>query len=92
MPFEAFVRARQRLKLSRDRFGNLLLSLPARGKSRVSRWVFTAHMDHPGFVARRMIDARTLEDNFYGGVKAEFCAKQRVRFFSGVRENWYVST
>src|SRR4051812_24067792 len=76
---EQFVRARPALKLSRDRFGNLLVEL--KRTSRAPRWVFTAHMDHPGFVATRMLDGRTLEAAFRGWVMAEFFAGQRVRFF-----------
>src|SRR5437762_6303132 len=74
-----FVRSRPALTLSRDRFGNLLVELKRRSKS--PRWVFTAHMDHPGFVARRMLDATTLQTDFRGWVMAEFFAGQRVRFF-----------
>jgi putative aminopeptidase FrvX len=65
---ERFAKQR-RLKLSRDAFGNLLLELPTR--SRAPRWVFTAHMDHPGLVATRMrSDGRTLEAAFRGWVLA----------------------
>src|SRR4051794_3291148 len=77
---EQFVKSRPALKLSRDRFGNLLVEL--KGRSNSPRWVFTAHMDHPGFVAKRMIDANTVEANFRGWVMAEFFAGQRVRFFA----------
>jgi putative aminopeptidase FrvX len=82
---EEFVRPRKRLKLSRDRFGNLLIEL--RGKnSGGARWVFTAHLDHPGFVAERMIDERTLRAAFRGGVRAEYFKGSRVRFFDSGRE------
>ena len=80
---EAFVRERKKLRLSRDRFGNLLIELPTPRNKRASRWVFTAHMDHPGFVARRMVDGRTLEAAFHGWVLEEFFAGERVRFFDG---------
>src|SRR5215210_2814753 len=80
---ENFAKQR-RLKLSRDRFGNLLLEVPTR--SRGPRWVFTAHMDHPGFVATRMRDARTLEAAFRGWVFAEYVKGAKVRFFDGGRE------
>lgn len=89
---ERFIRQRKRLKLSRDRFGNLLIEL--RGKhSGGARWVFTAHMDHPGFVAERMIDERTLRAAFRGGVRAEYFKGSRVRFFdngevTGVVQNF----
>jgi putative aminopeptidase FrvX len=74
---ERWAKTRRRLPLSRDRFGNLLIELPGRNK-RLPRWVFTAHMDHPGFIARAMeADGRTL---------AEFFTGSKVRFFDGDRE------
>jgi putative aminopeptidase FrvX len=76
-----FVRARKNLSLSEDRFGNLLVELKSR--SRLPRWVFTAHMDHPGFVAEKMVDARMLKAAFRGWVKVEFVRGSRVRFFDG---------
>jgi putative aminopeptidase FrvX len=83
---ERFVKARPKLRLARDRFGNLLIELPPRKYGRASRknpprWVFTAHTDHPGFVADAMTDARTLEAHFRGGVEAEYFTESRVRFF-----------
>ena len=72
----------RKLKLTEDRFGNLLLEL--RGMKRgAARWVFTAHMDHPGFVADRMLDDRTLRATFRGYVLAEYLQGQKVRFFAG---------
>jgi putative aminopeptidase FrvX len=78
-----FVSERPKLRLTTDDFGNLLITLPGK---RVPRWVFTAHMDHPGFIARRMIDPLTVEADFRGGVRAEYFAGERVRFFVGQRE------
>ena len=78
--------AKRKLALSRDRFGNLLLELPANAKSKFPRWVFTAHMDHPGFVARTMLDKRTLEAEFRGGVHPDYFVGSRVRFFDADRE------
>ena len=50
------------------------------------RWVFTAHMDHPGFVAREMIDQRHLRADFRGWVKVEYVRGTDVLFFDGTRE------
>ena len=49
------------------------------------RWVFTAHMDHPGFIAA---DDRSADggSGFSRGVRAEYFAGERVRFFAGKRE------
>jgi endoglucanase len=78
--------AKQRLiKVTEDDAGNLLLEL--RGTKRnAARWVFTAHMDHPGFVAERMMDATTLRATFRGWVLAAFVEGQKVRFFVDDRE------
>jgi putative aminopeptidase FrvX len=74
-----FAAQRKNLSLREDRFGNLLIELNSRSK--VPRWVFTAHMDHPGFVARRMLDKRRLLADFRGWVKVEYVRGTRVRFF-----------
>src|SRR5438067_2007582 len=61
---ERFVAAREKLRLSRDRQGNLLIELPAKTKTKQPRWIFAAHMDHPGFVASKMLAKRTLAAAF----------------------------
>jgi putative aminopeptidase FrvX len=87
---EQFVARHKGLSLRRDRAGNLLIELASknsrRSRSRQPRWVFTAHMDHPGFIAREMLDARTLAADFRGWVKVEYVRGTRVRFFAGRRE------
>src|SRR3954468_23942305 len=82
---ERFVRARKNLKLSRDEHGNLLIELKS-AKRGVPRWIFGAHMDHPGFVAARMVDGRMLEARFHGWVKSEFFKGESVRFFDDAGE------
>ncbi|MDB5303568.1 MAG: hypothetical protein JWM97_1117 [Phycisphaerales bacterium] len=94
---ERFVKARPKLRLTRDRPGNILIELPAARKGPASRkmpprWVFTAHTDHPGFVAHTMTDSRTLEAHFRGGVEAEYFVGSRVRFFDSGRETTAVVT
>jgi len=79
---ERFVAARPKLKLSRDRHGNLLIELPPKKKSRQPRWVFAAHMDHPGFIADRMLDERTLAAHFRGWVNIDYVKGTKVRFFN----------
>lgn len=77
----AFVAARPELRISQDRHGNLLVLLPGR-RPRLPRWVFTAHLDHPGFVAEQMTGSHLLAASFRGFVMAEFVAVgERVRFF-----------
>lgn len=82
-----FVGRHAALSLRADRFGNLLVRYrPARRAARVKRPVlFAAHMDHPGFVATRMLIGRWCEASFRGWVKAEYFTKAGVRFFSGGR-------
>ena len=74
-----FARQRKYLSIRSDRFGNLLVERKSR--SRAPRWVFTAHMDHPGFVAGKMIDRNRLRAVFRGWMKIEFVLGSRVRFF-----------
>jgi putative aminopeptidase FrvX len=82
-----FARARPRLRLSKDRFGNRLLLLPGTSRSsRAARLIFVAHTDHPGFVARRMIKRGIVEADFRGGVLREYVQGAKVRFFDGERE------
>lgn len=80
-----FVAARKRLRLVRDEHGNLLISLAGRSKA-VARWVFTAHMDHPGLVSQRMIDGQTVECELRGWVLAELMKGAKIRFFADGRE------
>ncbi len=74
---ERFCAARPVLRCEADRHGNLLVSY-RHGRGAVRRPItLTAHLDHPGFVAEKMLRAA-----WRGGVKAEYFPKQRVRFFS----------
>jgi endoglucanase len=47
--------------------------------------VFTAHTDHPGFVALKMRNVRTLRAAFRGWVEPEYFVGTKVRFWSGGR-------
>lgn len=73
---------RRRMKVQTDESGNLMIELRGR-KPRLPRWVFAAHMDHPGMRAGRMIDKRTLEAEFHGYVHIDYVRGTKVRFFSG---------
>jgi putative aminopeptidase FrvX len=74
-----FVARRKFVSLRADRFGNLLIE--RKTQSRLPRWVFTAHMDHPGFVAGKMVGRERLRAVFRGWVKIDFVRGSRVRFF-----------
>jgi len=81
----AFVRNRPALSLREDESGNLRVRY-RRGRATVRRPVlFAGHLDHPGFVAQRMIDARTLRAVWRGGVRPEYFPGARVRFWSNGR-------
>jgi endoglucanase len=43
-------------------------------------------MDHPGFVAEKMLDPRRLQAAFRGGVRSEYFTGSKVRFFDDGRE------
>ncbi|MEM9294754.1 MAG: M20/M25/M40 family metallo-hydrolase [Planctomycetota bacterium] len=45
--------------------------------------LLTAHMDHPGFWARRMVDRRTLEASWVGRVPRSYFEGAAVRFVTG---------
>jgi len=81
---EAFARERG-FRVTQDDAGNLLVSMRSE-KSNRPRWVFTAHMDHPGFIAEKMLDSRTVSAAFRGGVRAEFFNGSPVRFFEPDRQ------
>lgn len=68
-----------------DKHGNLLAHYRHRPPPDRAALAFSAHTDHPGFVAREMLDERTLEADFRGGVFADYFPRQRVRFWSGGR-------
>jgi endoglucanase len=80
-----FVAERKKLRLTHDEHGNLLITLPGKSKA-VARWVFTAHMDHPGLISGRMLDEQTVECELRGWVLAELMKGAKVRFFAGEKE------
>lgn len=79
-----FVQRRPKLRLTSDATGNLLISL--KSSSNRPRWVFTAHMDHPGFVAGKTLDKNRVQAFFRGWVRNEYFQHARLRFFNGSTE------
>jgi len=72
-----WIKARKNLAVRRDGYGNMLIS--RKGAKRGSRPVLlTAHLDHPAFVITRVVDGRTLEAEFRGGVRAAYFPGGRV--------------
>lgn len=89
---EKFVSRRTSLSLRRDPYGNLLVRY-APGKKlrkRIRPILLAAHMDHPGFVAAEMIDAKRVRAEFNGWVEAPYFKTAGVRFFSDGR--WIPAT
>ena len=78
---ERFCRRRKSVTLSRDAAGNILVRV-RQGNRRVARPVcITAHLDHPGFVADRMIRRGLLRAFWRGGVPREYFVGMPVRFY-----------
>jgi len=68
----------------RDEAGNVLLRV-RRGRRRRPRWVFAAHMDHPGFIVtgRR---GRSIRAEFRGSVARRYFAGSAVRLYAPAGE------
>ncbi|MBN2562008.1 MAG: hypothetical protein JXQ75_13870 [Phycisphaerae bacterium] len=84
-----FVAQRPQLRVRADRFGNLLVKYTPRTRPKAGPTgrpiLFAAHMDHPGFIARNMIDAKHLQAEWRGGVQARYFKDERIRFFADGR-------
>ncbi|UCG17537.1 MAG: M20/M25/M40 family metallo-hydrolase [Phycisphaerales bacterium] len=80
---EDFCRKLRRVTAAHDRAGNILMRY--RGDSRrIRRPVcLSAHTDHPGFVAERMIAPGRLRATWRGGVRPVYFRGARVRFLVG---------
>jgi endoglucanase len=79
-----WVGRRRNARLRRDGAGNLVItrSGPPQGRP-----VFiTAHLDHPAFVVRRVVDEQTLEAEFRGGVLDPYFPDARLDIFDGSGE------
>lgn len=75
-----FCTSRRHVTLRRDSVGNLLVRV-RKGKRRVARPVcITAHLDHPGFVADKMMSKGLLQAVWRGGVPVEYFVGSKVRF------------
>ncbi len=85
-----FVAARPALRLKADKYGNLLVRYTPRAKSKTRPKgrpiLFTAHMDHPGFIAGKMLGEKRLEAEWAGGVQARYFKNQNVMF--RVEDRW----
>ncbi len=84
----AFVKARRHLRAEVDAAGNILIEQNARvsASKGATRWVFAAHMDHPGLRVARVLGPDRLEADFFGSVAGSALKKAAVRFFDGDKE------
>lgn len=86
---KSFCEKQPHVTLKRDRYGNLLARYRNKPRS-VTPLVFSAHTDHPAFVAERMVGAKALQAAFRGGVLEEYFPGSKVRFWEGGR--WIAGT
>lgn len=68
------------VRVRRDRYGNLLAHYRHEPR-KVTPLGFVAHTDHPGFVVAEMVNAKTARAEFRGGVRPEYFAGSKVRFW-----------
>lgn len=79
---EKWIRRRKNLRLQRDRWGNLLIAHGGFRKNAAAAPVLiTAHLDHPAFVVRRLLDEKTVELEFRGGVRDECFIGKQIEVF-----------
>jgi len=83
----AWVEKRKGLKIKTDRAGNLFVSMKrgggtSGGRNKKKPLLITAHLDHPAFVVRRLIDKETAELEFRGGVHNPYFEDARIEIFA----------
>ncbi|MDE0888576.1 MAG: hypothetical protein OSA40_03865 [Phycisphaerales bacterium] len=64
----------------RDGDGNLLINSKKRPAGRTAPLLITAHLDHPAFVVRHLVDDRTIEAEFRGGVHDPYFENAKLEF------------
>jgi putative aminopeptidase FrvX len=74
-----WVAQRRNLRLRRDRAGNLIITRTGRRRGRPI--FITGHLDHPAFIIRRILDDRTLELEFRGGVQDPYFENAKIELF-----------
>ena len=78
---DRWLAARSRsLVWQRDGDRNLLITSKKRPTTRTAPLLITAHLDHPAFVVSRIIDDRTIEAEFRGGVHDPYFDAARLEF------------
>ncbi len=69
---ERFCSQRKNVKLTHDLAGNVLVRVRQGGRKTLRPVCITAHLDHPGFVADRMISKQRMRAFWRGGVLREY--------------------
>ncbi len=82
---EAFCRRLKNVTMKYDRYGNLLVRYRYQAPKRTPI-AFVAHTDHPGFISGEMKGRKALLAEFRGGVRPEYFAGSKVRFWH--EERW----
>ena len=78
---ERWVAARKQCNLTRDRYGNLVIKRRKHSTKNPPIY-FTAHLDHPAFVVREILNERELIADFRGGVDQEYFVGTKVALHS----------
>ncbi|HOW71003.1 MAG TPA: M20/M25/M40 family metallo-hydrolase [Phycisphaerae bacterium] len=73
------------IEFKQDEYGNIRLRVKRGSKPAAAPMLFSAHMDHPGFEAEKMIGPRQLKAVWRGWVAPEYFKGTGVRFFSDGR-------
>jgi endoglucanase len=72
--------AQRDIRVKQDDVGNLIAVYGPAHTNTV--FAFSAHMDHPGFIAERDSRKNILTALFYGGVEEKYFVDAKVRFFT----------
>ncbi|MCZ6834337.1 MAG: hypothetical protein O7G85_01050 [Planctomycetota bacterium] len=78
-----WMKTRKNLKLRSDKAGNLIIEHAKRSSAvkRAKPIYITAHLDHPAFVVKRRLDAKTIELEFRGGVDDPYFENAKIEIF-----------
>ncbi len=85
---ERWTAQRPDLRLSRDPSGNLVIERSdAPAPTSTPPLFITAHLDHPAFVVENIIDERTIDAGFRGGVLTPYFTNASVTLFASSRHD-----
>lgn len=77
-----WIAARKNLRIRHDQYGNLIITQASTSRSSKPDPVFlTAHLDHPAFVVKTILDNSTAELEFRGGVREDCFPDKEIEIF-----------